>query len=231
MKVRKNTKSRPKYNFLIGIDEAGRGPLAGPVAVGVFVIRSKKILKMFKGARDLKKLTQSNARLSSLKIKEAKKNGHVHFAVSFSSAGIIDKKGIVSAIKSALNRSLKKVEKNFVQGLPLYKPRSDLCTKVRPCTNRGPTLNNCQVLLDGSLKAPRRYLNQKTIIGGDDIEPVISLASICAKVLRDRKMTRLAKKYPHYGFEVHKGYGTKKHYKAIKKHGLIKEHRRSFLGK
>jgi ribonuclease HII len=221
------SKNNPR--FLIGIDEAGRGPLAGPVAVGVFVIRSKKILKMFKGARDSKKLTEIQREAFFLKIKEAKKNGHVHFAVSFSSAGIIDKKGIVSAIKSALNRSLKKVEKYFVQGLPLYKPRSDLCTKVRPCTNRGPTLNNCRVLLDGNLKAPRRYTNQKTIIGGDDKEPVISLASICAKVLRDRKMTRLAKKYPHYGFEVHKGYGTKAHYKAIKKQGLSPEHRRSFL--
>ena len=224
-----NSKKIPR--FLIGIDEAGRGPLAGPVAVGAFVIRYKKILKMFKGARDSKKLTPAEREAFFLKINEAKKNGHVYFVVSFSSANVIDKRGIVPAIKSALNRSLKKVERDFVRGPTLYKPRSDLCTKVRPCTNRGPTLNNCQVLLDGSLKAPRRYLNQKTIIGGDDIEPVISLASICAKVLRDRKMTRLAKKYPHYGFEVHKGYGTKKHYKAIKKHGLIKEHRRSFLGK
>jgi ribonuclease HII len=93
----------------------------------------------------------------------------------------------------------------------------------------GVTAHRSKVLLDGSLKAPRRYVNQKTIIRGDDIEPVISLASICAKVLRDRKMTRLAKKYPRYGFEVHKGYGTKAHYKAIKKHGFSQEHRRSFL--
>jgi ribonuclease HII len=203
--------------FLIGIDEAGRGPLAGPVAVGVFCVRSKEDLKRFKGVRDSKKLSEAQRDAYFLKIKEAKKNGHVHFAVSFSSAGIIDKKGIVSAIKSALNRSLKKVERDL--------PRVGLGTQGRPRQS----LDYCRVLLDGSLKAPARYLNQKTIIGGDNIEPVISLASICAKVLRDRKMTRLAKKYSHYGFEVHKGYGTKKHYKAIKKHGLIKEHRRSFL--
>jgi ribonuclease HII len=203
--------------FLIGIDEAGRGPLAGPVAVGVFCVRSKEDLKRFKGVRDSKKLSEAQRDAYFLKIKEAKKNGHVHFAVSFSSAGIIDKKGIVSAIKSALNRSLKKVERDL--------PRVGLGTQGRPRQS----LDYCRVLLDGSLKAPARYLNQKTIIGGDNIEPVISLASICAKVLRDRKMTRLAKKYSHYGFEVHKGYGTEKHYKAIKKHGLIKEHRRSFL--
>jgi ribonuclease HII len=72
-------------------------------------------------------------------------------------------------------------------------------------------------------------MNQKTIIDGDAKEPIIALASICAKVLRDRKMKRLAKKYPGYGFEVHKGYGTKAHYRAIKKNGLSDIHRRSFL--
>ena len=202
--------SKKIQRFLIGIDEAGRGPLAGPVAVGVFAIRSKSVLKMFKGARDSKKMTPVAREAVFLKIKEAKKNGHVDYAVSYSSAGIIDKKGIVPAIKSALNRSLKKLEKNFVEGLPF-------------------NFDVCKVLLDGSLKAPARYNNQKTIIGGDDKECVISLASICAKVLRDHKMMRLAKKYPHYGFEIHKGYGTKAHYKAIKKHGFSEEHRKSFL--
>lgn len=209
-----------KAKFTIGIDEAGRGPLAGPVAVGVFAIRSKAVLKMFKGVRDSKKLTPLARDGFFLQIKAAKKAGHVYFAVSYSSPGFIDKKGIVPAIRSALERSLKKLEKEFIH-------RSDL--------GKGFVQDrisyNCRVLLDGSLKAPLRYLNQKTIIGGDDIEPVISLASICAKVLRDRKMTRLAKKHPKYGFEIHKGYGTKSHYKAIKKHGLSKEHRRSFLKK
>jgi ribonuclease HII len=200
-----------KYKFLIGIDEAGRGPLAGPVAVGAFAARSEmaaKLLKMFKGARDSKKMTPAARERVFLEIKKAQKAGHIYFAVSYSSVKMIDEKGIVPAIKFALNRSLKKIETNFIQGLPLDK---------------------CQVLLDGSLKAPSRYLNQKTIIGGDDKEPVISLASICAKVLRDRKMISLARKHQHHGFDVHKGYGTKAHYKAIKKYGLTKEHRRSFL--
>ena len=145
-----------KAKFLIGIDEAGRGPLAGPVAVGVFAIRSKTVLKMFKGARDSKKLTPEERDSFFFKIKLAKKDGHIHYAVSYSSAGHIDRKGIVPAIKSALNRSLKKLEK------------------------LGIVPHRARVLLDGSLKAPLRYLNQKTIIGGDDIEPVISVASICA---------------------------------------------------
>jgi len=109
-----------KPKFLIGIDEAGRGPLAGPVAVGVFCVRSKKVFKMFKGVRDSKKLTENQREAFFLNIKEAKKNGHVHYAVSFSSAGIIDKKGIVPAIKSALNRSLRRI---------------DLSTQDRPALN------------------------------------------------------------------------------------------------
>ena len=197
--------------FLIGIDEAGRGPLAGPVAVGVFAVRfdeAKSAFKIFKGARDSKKMTPAAREAVFLDIKKAQKTGHINFAVSYSSAKMIDEKGIVPAIKSALNRSLVKTERNFVQGV---------------------TLDACQVLLDGSLVAPARYKNQKTIIGGDDKEMVISLASICAKVLRDRKMRSLAKKYSQYGFEIHKGYGTKAHYKAIEKHGLSPIYRKSFL--
>ena len=86
-----------------------------------------------------------------------------------------------------------------------------------------------KVLLDGGLKAPINYLNQKTIIKGDEKEMVIALASICAKVLRDRKMNTLANKHPKYGFDGHKGYGTRKHYLAINKYGMLATHRRSFL--
>ena len=87
-----------------------------------------------------------------------------------------------------------------------------------------------RVLLDGSLKAPKEY-TQKTIIRGDATEPIISLASIAAKVVRDRHMVKLAKKFPHYGFDVHKGYGTKAHGKAIERFGRCAEHRRSFTQK
>jgi ribonuclease HII len=85
------------------------------------------------------------------------------------------------------------------------------------------------ILLDGGLKAPPKYLNQKTIIGGDEKEPLIALASIVAKVLRDRRMVRYAKIHPKYSFEVHKGYGTALHRRLIKKHGPSVLHRRSFI--
>jgi ribonuclease HII len=198
--------------FIIGIDEAGRGPLAGPIAVGAFSVRSKDILKIFKGVKDSKQLSEKQREEWFRKIKDeinrSKANGdipEVSFAVSFSSAGVIDEKGITHATKTALNRCLKRLEKKDFAPL------------------------KCRVLLDGSLYAPSRYMNQKTIIDGDAKEPIIALASICAKVLRDRKMKRLAKKYPKYGFEIHKGYGTKAHYRAIRKHGPSAIHRRSFL--
>jgi ribonuclease HII len=85
------------------------------------------------------------------------------------------------------------------------------------------------ILLDGSLYAPKEFKKQKTIIKGDEKEPAIGLASIVAKVTRDRYMLKMAGKHPLYGFENHVGYGTKKHYLAIKKHGMTDIHRKSFL--
>ena len=83
--------------------------------------------------------------------------------------------------------------------------------------------------LAGLLHAPKEFFFQKTIIRGDQTEPVISLASIVAKVRRDRLMKRLAEEYPLYGFERHKGYGTELHYERIKEHGLCNIHRRSYV--
>ena len=86
-----------------------------------------------------------------------------------------------------------------------------------------------QILLDGGLRAPKEYKNQKTIIKGDEKELAIALASIVAKVTRDVLMVKLAKKYPGYRLEKHKGYGTKKHYQALKNKGISAIHRKSFL--
>ena len=95
--------------------------------------------------------------------------------------------------------------------------------------NSGLRIKNCEVFLDGGLYI--QNLKFKIIIRGDEKIPAISLASIIAKVSRDRQMINLHKKYPKYGFEKHKGYGTKKHFKAIRKHGPSKIHRLTFLKK
>ena len=125
----------------------------------------------------------------------------MNYFVSYESAKRIDQIGISQAIKNCLQSSLKKM-------------------KIKS--------EECLVLLDGGLKAPENYRNQKTIIKGDEKERAIAFASIAAKVSRDALMCRLAKKYSKYGFEIHKGYGTRKHCDAIRKYGLSREHRRCF---
>jgi len=199
MQIRKEPSAR---GTLAGIDEVGRGPIAGPVAVGTFIFLDEKVKRSFRGVKESKQLTEIEREKWFAKIEKAKANGLVNFSVNFQSEKIIDKKGLSWAIKTALNKSLSDLNLN---------PKKVI------------------VLLDGGLKAPPEYIDQKTIIKGDEKESIIALASICAKVLRDRRMIGLGKKYPEYGFEIHKGYGTRKHYEAIKKFGLLKEHRRSFL--
>ncbi len=192
----------PKYTYLIGIDEVGRGPIAGPVAVGAFIFLTPTAPGLFRGVKESKQLNERQREAWFTKIESAAADGHVNFHVTFQSEKIIDSKGLSYAIKYALKTSLEKL-------------------KIDP--------KDARVLLDGGLKAPLKYANQKTIIRGDEKEMIIALASICAKVLRDRKMIALAKIYRGYGFEKNKGYGTKGHYAAIKKFGMMTGHRRSFL--
>ncbi len=209
MKLVKNSNrcQHLNVNYIIGIDEVGRGPIAGPVAVGAFVLlKPASILNHFRGVKDSKQLSKAQREYWFEIISEAKKQKFIDYYVTFRSEKIIDKKGISYAIKSALIKSL---------GMLLSR------NKIK--------ISNVMVLLDGGLKAPLEYKNQKTIIKGDEKEMIIALASICAKVLRDRKLIQLGEKYKEYGFEAHKGYGTKKHYDAIKRYGILSTHRRSFL--
>ena len=203
-----------KPRFLIGIDEVGRGPIAGPVAVGAFCISAAnlpKVRRIFKGVKESKQLSEQKRERWFEIIEQTKKLKLVDFAVTFQSEKVIDKKGLSFAIKNALKISLNSVVKKSIKNASSIKP------------------DQVKVLLDGGLKAPAEFINQKTIIKGDEKEMVIALASICAKVLRDRKMNLLTKKYPKYGFEKHKGYGTRAHYGAIKKYGQLPLHRKSFL--
>lgn len=197
-----------KNKYQIGIDEVGRGPIAGPVAVGIFILLDPKAQKIFRGVRESKQLSEVKREEWFGIIQSAKKEGYIDFHVSFQSEKIIDLHGISHAIQKALAESLEKIIKAY---------------KIE--------YSKARILLDGGLEAPPHYNDQKTIIKGDEKEMVIALASICAKVLRDRKMIRLSKKYKNYGFEKHKGYGTKKHYEAIREFGILDIHRRSFLNR
>jgi ribonuclease HII len=216
--MKKVLKKPSDFQFLIGIDEVGRGPIAGPVAVGAFCVLVEnlpEVRRIFRGVKESKQLSERQREAWFGVIGQAKKRGVVDFAVAFQSERIIDAKGLSYAIKSALETSLNEVV--------------DSAAKKFNIETKGSKASACAVLLDGGLKAPAEFIDQKTIIKGDEKETVIALASICAKVLRDRRMSASAKKHPQYGLERHKGYGTQAHYGAIKKYGIASIHRKSFL--
>lgn len=192
--------NRRERKCLVGIDEVGRGPLAGPVAVCAFSMPVNFDDSVFGKLRDSKKLSAKKREQIFEQLEKIKKEGSVNYSVCYASANEIDNIGISICIKKSLEDALRNIRANPEE---------------------------CRILLDGGLYAPKEF-EQETIIKGDEKERVIALASIVAKVSRDRMMTDLAKDYSEYGFEKHKGYGTKAHLEAIKKHGMCIEHRRTF---
>lgn len=190
------------HSCIVGVDEAGRGPLAGPVAIGV--VRAAEgfdILAAFPGLNDSKKLSEKKREALFALLQEAIRDGRVRASVTLVSAAAIDGKGIAHALMHGVAKGVRALLPNPEEG---------------------------KVFLDGSLKAPAEYA-QETVIGGDATVPAIMLASIAAKVTRDRYMKKLDAAYPAYGFAIHKGYGTKAHCAAIRQHGPSAVHRRSFL--
>lgn len=170
---------------LCGIDEAGRGPLAGPMAVAGCILRCG-----IQGLHDSKKLSESKREaLFDLIIR----NSTYH--VVLVDAHVIDEKGISRALSDSIEEIVH-------------------------------TLQADSYLMDGNTNFGILGLN--TLIKADGKIPEVSAASILAKVSRDRKLLKQAKEYPQYGFESHKGYGTKAHIEAIKKHGFCPLHRRSY---
>ena len=188
-------------SYVIGIDEAGRGPLAGPVAVGAVSIPLNFNRNFFKSIKDSKKLSSGDRELWFQLALEARKSGVLNFAVSLVSEKVIDRRGISYAIRLGIKR----------------------------CLTALAVPEDSQVFLDGGIKAPVEFRHQLTVVRGDEKIPIVSLASIVAKVIRDRRMVRLSKKFPEFDFQMHKGYGTSQHRKALEKYGFTVVHRRSFL--
>jgi ribonuclease HII len=166
------------------------------------VVYDRNCLRKFKNIKDSKKLSQKQREEWYEVIEENRKLGFLDYKVCSKDNIYIDRLGIASSINHCLRQAL--------IGLGL----------------RG---DECEILLDGGLKAPEKFVNQKTIIKGDEKERVISMASICAKVMRDRFMVKLSRQFSGYGFEIHKGYGTKSHYESLRKLGISSIHRKSFL--
>jgi len=183
--------------FVIGIDEAGRGALAGPVSVGVALIPTELTWDDFPNLADSKKLSQKRREEWLQKIEE---DDRINYAVALVDALEIDDGGIVPACTKAAHMALDQLSIN----------KEDV-----------------KVLLDAGLKIDDMW-QQESFVKGDEIIPVIALASIVAKVSRDRFMENMANSYPEYAFEVHKGYGTKKHRESIALNGLSDVHRKTF---
>lgn len=193
--------------YIIGVDEVGRGPLAGPITLAALWapqnFRSKLIKTLGGKIKDSKQFSPARRCVIYRALLRLKKEGKIFFSASHVSNEVIDKRGISYATKLAIKRVLVNIKRS--------------------------ASNNDTIRLDGSLKAPEEFKNQKTITGGDGKNIFIACASIVAKVRRDRLMCRLAKKFPNYEFQTHKGYGTALHYKCLKKFGLSEIHRRLFL--
>lgn len=180
--------------LLCGVDEAGRGPLAGPVcAAAVILPRGLEI----EGLNDSKKLSEKKREaLFDLICTEA-----VSYGIAFASVEEIESMNILNAAMKAMNRAIAKLS-----------PQPSLA------------------LIDGNRNSAIE-LPSRCIVKGDSKCADIAAASVLAKVTRDRYMLQMAEKYPQYGFEKHKGYGTKLHYEALREYGPCDIHRPSFLRK
>lgn len=184
------------HRLIAGVDEAGRGPLAGPVvAACVIVDPNFKITEDLQAVADSKKLSAKKREQLFKIIKEKA----LAVEISVVSHQVIDKINILQASLLAMKKAI------------------EAC-KVQPDL----------VLIDGNQKIPNLKIKQQSIVGGDASVFCIAAASIVAKVSRDFLISEAAKKYPEYGFEKHKGYGTKQHLEALEKYGPCPIHRQSF---
>ena len=180
--------------LICGVDEAGRGPLAGPVCAAAVILPPNL---MIPGLNDSKKLTDKKRRELFPLIKEQA----IAFGIAFADHTEIDTVNILQATYLAMERAIQQL-------------------RVKPE----------YALIDGN-RAKDFGLPVKTVVHGDSLSASIAAASILAKVTRDDYMEQIAKEYPNYKFEVHKGYGTKAHYEALDNFGPCAIHRMSFLKK
>ena len=188
---------------IAGIDEAGRGPLAGPVVVGCVIMPRDS---MIEGVNDSKKVSEKKReKLYDLIIDES-----IAYGVGIISQEEIDRINILNATKEGLKMAIKEMEKNLQERhREIEKPEI--------------------ILVDALTKIDTDHIPYKSIIKGDSKSYSIAAASIVAKVTRDRIMRQWDEVYPMYGFAKHKGYGTAAHIAAIKEYGLCPLHRRSFV--
>lgn len=181
------------YKLIAGVDEVGRGPLAGPVCCACVIMPLNDLID---GIDDSKKLSEKKREMLYEKIKEKA----ICYCIEFVSEQEIDQINILEATKKCMAEAINNM-------------------KITP-----------DIVLVDAVKNLNTKVETYSIIHGDALSYNIGAASILAKVTRDRLMVELSQKYPEYGFEKHKGYGTKMHIDAIKQYGVLPIHRKSFLG-
>ena len=185
--------------LVCGIDEAGRGPLAGPVVAAAVILEPRRLPKMLRdGLDDSKVLTRERREGCYRALRRCADRGAAHIGVGAASTAEIDRLNILRAALLAMARAV------AVLG-------------VRPDT----------ALVDGAIAPPLACVVQ-TVIKGDGLSFSIAAASVIAKVTRDRIMHGLAHRYPGYGWETNVGYATQEHGEAIRRLGITRHHRRSF---
>ncbi len=186
--------------LICGIDEAGRGPWAGPVVAGAAVFLTRNVApELLAQLNDSKKLTAKKREYLYELLWQEEQAGHVLCGIGEASAAEIDELNILQATFLAMRRAVEKLPQ-----------KPDIA------------------LIDGN-RLPKDFpCANECFIGGDGRSYSIAAASILAKVYRDRLMSEMAKQYPHYGFEKNAGYGTKAHIDGLRQYGVTLQHRRSY---
>ena len=182
------------YKSICGVDEAGRGPLAGPVCAAAVILPHGTVIE---GVNDSKKLSEKKREALFEVIKETA----ISYSIAYADVAEIEALNILNATMLAMKRA--------VEGLDVPADYA---------------------MIDGN-RLPDLIIDSECIVKGDAKSMSIACASILAKVSRDRLLYRYAEEYPQYGFDKHKGYGTKVHVEALKAYGPCPYHRPSFLKK
>ena len=191
-----------------GVDEAGRGPLAGPVVAAAVILDDRAPIL---GLDDSKRLSPKRRTELAIQIRQSA----LAWAVAHATVDEIDRLNILKATMLAMVRALNLIQTSI-------KTSSDVASAPDLLTN------GLLALIDGNQLPADLPCPGRAIIGGDAKIPAISAASILAKTDRDQMMGQLALQWPGYGFEIHQGYGTRVHLEALNRLGPCPEHRRSF---
>lgn len=197
-------KAKRSYHLVIGLDEVGRGPLAGPVVASAVAIKKYDFRNVIRDSKCLTPLQREAA------FHEIFENAYV--GVGVMNESVVDSLNILRATFLAMDSAVRQLLAKLPPALsPHHSPGTRIC-----------------LLVDGNRFQTDLPYPYQTIVGGDSLSLSIACASIVAKVTRDRMLKIYGRIYPQYGFEIHKGYPTPAHREAIKRHGLSLIHRKSF---